>query len=287
MQKFRVHPDSNYFSSFDGRFTTRFAIKDELPVTELAYPEFYDVKITNYCSGKCPWCYQDSRAEDAHYSDIVGKVDSFFGSMTQNQRPFQVAIGGGNPNEHPDFIKLIDKFVELGITPSYTTNGIGLTPEVIEATRKHCGGVAVSCHPHLFEVWPKAVDNLYQITQLNLHIIISDAQSIKYFKTIYDEVVDKVSHFVLLPYIAQGRAKEVTIDYEALTKVLDSLPDIGKIAFGANFYEYLLGKDYPVSLYEPELFSKYLDLGNMKTYKSSFNLEEVKVGIQRYSEGTY
>ena len=278
MQKFRIHPDSNYFSSFDGRFTTRFAIKDELPVTELAYPEFYDVKITNYCSGKCPWCYQDSKSEDTHYSDIVGKVDSFFGSMTQNQRPFQVAIGGGNPNEHPDFIKLIDKFVELGITPSYTTNGIGLTPEVLEATKKHCGGVAVSCHPHLKDYWKAAAENYYTWgIKLNFHIIISDYDSINQFRRIYNTWKDKVDYFVLLPYGNQGRAEKKEIDWEYLITQLPE--DQSKLAFGANFYPYLLkgGHNINVCLYEPDIMSKFLDLKDMKIYPSSFNLTtEVK-----------
>jgi hypothetical protein len=31
-----------------------------------------------------------------------------------------------------------------------------------------------------------------------------------------------------------------------------------------------------ISLYEPEIMSKYIDLTTMKCYKSSFNLTEVK-----------
>lgn len=279
MQKFRVHPDSNYFASFDGRFTTRFHIEDDKPVTELKYPEFYDIKITDKCFGNCPWCYQDSQSKGQHFDNIVGKVDDFFGKMTQMQRPFQVALGGGNPNEHPDFIPLIHKFIDLGITPSYTTNGMGLTEEILEETDEHCGGVAISCHPHLSAYWKNATYIFSKITQTNLHIIISDMESVAYLASIYDEFKDVVDHFVLLPYIMAGRAEDKSIDYRALTVFLDNAPDISKMAFGANFYEYLKGTDYPVSLYEPEMFSKYLDLKDMKVYKSSFNLEEVKIGV--------
>jgi hypothetical protein len=48
-----------------------------------------------------------------------------------------------------------------------------LTQEILEATKKYSGGVAVSCHPHLDKIWKKAVDSYYQNKiKLNLHIII-------------------------------------------------------------------------------------------------------------------
>ena len=51
--------------------------------------------------------------------------------------------------------------------------------------------------------------------------------------------------------------------------------DTSKIAFGANFYSYLLKSPgvFNVSLYEPESMSKFLDLKDMKVYPSSFHLD--------------
>ena len=59
-------------------------------ITELDFPEFYDVKITDHCKGKCPYCYMNSLPTVPHFDDIVGKTGRFFGNMTRNQRPFQV-----------------------------------------------------------------------------------------------------------------------------------------------------------------------------------------------------
>lgn len=72
-----------------------------------------------------------------------------------------------------------------------------------------------------------------------------------------------------------GRAKNVApIEYEYLVEQTEGL-DKNKIAFGANFYPYLKDKnEYKLSLYEPEIMSKYLDMKDMSIHKSSFNLNQ-------------
>ena len=64
------------------------------------------------------------------------------------------------------------------------------------------------------------------------------------------------------------------INYKNLELWLDKAKPTN-IAFGANFYEFLnTTKKWDVSLYTPEILSKYLVLDdNMKLYKSSFELE--------------
>ncbi len=272
--KTRILKENNYKGIYHNGKTLRIALDPKLPITDLSYPEFWDVKITSKCRGGCDYCYQSSSPKSKHFEDIVGKTLDFFQDMTKNQRPFQVALGGGNPNEHPDFIKLLETYNELGITPNYTTNGMGLTPEVLRATKEYCGGVAVSCHKHLEKTWRMAILKLTACDiKVNLHLIISDRQNINYFLKIYKEYKDSVAYFVLLPYEAMGRAKNKKIDYEYLTESLEKIKS-DQIAFGANFYEYLKkeGKKLDVSLYEPEIMSKYLDMEDMSIHKSSFNL---------------
>jgi len=59
-----------------------------------------------------------------------------------------------------------------------------------------------------------------------------------------------------------------------LFEKLKDLDDIKNIAFGANFHPELKKNLWMgLSLYDPEMFSKYLDLKDMKIYKSSFDLE--------------
>ena len=273
MIKTRIFPESNYKGIWYNGKTIRIALDPKKPITELEYPEFYDIKLTGYCEGECPWCYMDSKKTDLHYVNPVQKINDFFGPMSENERPFQVAIGGGEPTSHPEFIEVLKTFKDLGIEPNYTTNGMHLNNRILEATGKYCGGVAVSCHPHLAVYWSDAANLLVENrTRLNFHIIISDKLSIDEFREIYDEWKNEVEYFVLLPYGNQGRAPEKKIDWEYL---LTKLPEnTSQIAFGANFYPYLLqgNHDIKVSLYEPEIMSKFLDLKDMKIYPSSFSL---------------
>jgi len=275
--KVRIEQESNYKAFFfpqTGR-TVRIALDSSKPIEKVKFPEFYDVKITDYCTGECPYCYMDSTDKKPHFDNICEKIEQYFGAMEPNQRPFQVAIGGGEPTTHPEFLDLLATFQSLGIQPNYTTNGRLVCKDIINATIEYCGGVAVSCHPHLNAEWRMAVQSFASRgMKLNLHLIISDKDSIEYFLECYKIFKDVVDHFVLLPYGSQGRAKEKRIDWEYL---LGRAPmDCSKLAFGANFHQYLVKGEHPfkVSLYEPEAFSGFLDLSDMKLYESSFDLRE-------------
>lgn len=286
--KIRCFPESNYKAVWVSGKTIRFQIDSTLPITELEFPEFYDVKITGYCEGKCPWCYMDSKECDPHYDNIVEKINKTFKPMTENQRPFQVAIGGGEPTTHPEFVDSLEAFNNLGIVPNYTTNGMWVNLEsqtneltekekiIIKGTKQYCGGVAVSCHPHLKDYW-KTASILYLDNQirLNFHLIISDKDSINEFMDIYEQWKNRVEYFVLLPYGIQGRAEEKNIDWDYLISVLPE--DTSQIAFGANFYSYLQkgGHNIKVSLYEPEIMSSFITFeGGIKYYPSSFKIDK-------------
>jgi len=283
MIKIREFKKNNYKGIWFAGKTIRIALDPRKPITELKYCEFYDVKLTDKCFGKCPFCYMDSQESGQHFEDVIQKIKDYFIPMSTNERPFQVAIGGGEPTESPDFIETLKTFKDLGIEPNYTTNGMfvnlnneistGKELAILDATEKYCGGVAVSCHEHLFNHWTTAANVFSERNiKLNFHIIISDKASVDYFCEIYDNWKDKIDYFVLLPYGNQGRAPHKDIDWKYLVSKLPI--DQSQLAFGANFYPYLLkgGHGIKVSLYEPEILSAYLDLKDMKVYKSSFDL---------------
>lgn len=277
--KKRVLPSNNYIGIFFNDKTLRLKIDSTKPITELEFPEFYDVKINSLCDGGCKYCYMNSTSKGENFENLLEKVDSFFGAMSENERPFQVAIGGGNPTLHPDFIPVLKKFVDLGIMPNYTDNGMNITPELVAATKEYCGGVALSCHPHLDKYWKESFEKFHEAkVRTNFHIIISDKDSIDRFLDIYRGYKGRTDYFVLLPYEVQGRAKEKNLDFEYLFTAIKSIVDKGNsiqdIAFGALFYNYLIEhKDWlDISLYEPESMSKFLDMKDMTLYPSSFNL---------------
>lgn len=276
--RIREFKDKNYKAVYINGKTMRFLCDNTKPMLELDYPEFYDVKITDKCNGKCPYCYQNSLPEGlGNEYDIMNIIKKYFGSMSMNERPLQIAIGGGETTLHPQFIDILKTVYELGITPNYTTNGMDISDDIIEATKKYCGGVAVTCHRHLEKYWRESFNKFYKNEiKTNFHIVISDKESIDYFLNIYKEYKSKVEYFVLLPYITMGRAIDKNIEYKYLFDKLDKIKDIGDIAFGAKFYEYKKWLDeHDVSLYEPEIMSKYLDMVNMKIYNSSFEKDPI------------
>lgn len=278
--KIRRFEECNYKAVYHNGVTIRSTFDSERAITELPYPEFWDIKITNRCNANpgCPYCYMDSSADKPLGSGVLQKFIDFFSVMDVNQRPFQIAFGGGEPTIHPEFPAIIEACHNLGIVPNYTTNGTAITEDIANITKRFCDGVAISTHGQLN--WRAGVEKLLSCNgkfKINFHTIISDKKSIDDFYAIYKEYENKnIPYFVLLPLSATGRAtgRTIVVDTEYLKKILKRC-DLKRIAFGAHFYEFLKKESLfnrIVSLYEPEIFSKFLDLTTMKIYKNSFEV---------------
>jgi MoaA/NifB/PqqE/SkfB family radical SAM enzyme len=291
--KIREFPEHNYKSIFIDGCTLRLQFDKTKPITELTWPEFYDValngdSINGMCkTGKCPYCYTSANKDGYYTENAVQKIVSYFGKLTENQRPFQVAIGGnGEPTEHPEIIDILRAFSDLGIVPNYTTNGVLLhknNTKLIEATRRYCGGVAITYHPHLENFFKRGVELLIkERIKTNTHFVIGDKTSIDKFIDIYRTYKDRVDYFVILPYMNVGFAANApqSVDYDYLEQQLDKFSDISDIAFGSNAYEWLKTKNkkYNLSLYEPESMSKYIVFENnsIKIFNNSFERKLVK-----------
>ena len=81
-------------------------------------PELVDIKITDYCPIGCAYCYQDSTKEGGHGDWKF--IESLAYSL-KDMGVFEVALGGGEPTMHPDFVKILKKFRGYGIVPNFTT----------------------------------------------------------------------------------------------------------------------------------------------------------------------
>lgn len=135
-------------------------------------PELLDISITNWCDKGCPICYRGSDESGNHMS-----LDDYEEIMRQAKRMhvYQVALGGGNPNQHPGFPEILRLTREkYGIIPNYTTNGRGLNNDVLEATSRYCGAVAVSAYKPYFET-ETAIKRLREWNvRVNVHFILSN-----------------------------------------------------------------------------------------------------------------
>jgi radical SAM protein with 4Fe4S-binding SPASM domain len=168
-------------------------------------PELMDIAITNWCDRGCSFCYRKSDQFGAHisvadYHEIIRQAHSM--------HVFQVALGGGNPNQHPEFPEILRLTREdFGIVPSYTTNGRGLTGKVIEATASYCGAVAVSAYPP-YEDTAQTVELLLDNgIKPNIHFILT-SKSLGLAISWLDEppaFLEKAGAIVFLNYKPVGR----------------------------------------------------------------------------------
>lgn len=168
------HYDSQHYSVIFDTGSGVFARVEDAGWPEPSWgehgPELIDLGITKWCDRGCTSCYRRSSERGAHMT-----MADYRTVIRQASRlgVFQVALGGGNPNQHPRFAEMIAcARAEYGIVPSYTTNGRGLTPEIISATRRYCGAVAVSAHPPFAEAAEAVRTFVAHGVKTNIHCIL-------------------------------------------------------------------------------------------------------------------
>lgn len=244
---------TSYFSPENGTFLRFVRDSNEYLSTPIRSPspELIDISITNKCGFGCQYCYQNSTIKDPHgRKDLIKKT-----ILSLDHIPYQIAIGGGEPTLHPNFLEILQEAKELGTVPNYTTAGHNITEELIDITNNTCGGIAITFHAFKGQDW---FLNKYKLLrekikiQLNIHLIVD--------KTIVDtlpfliDLQNKIGNInlILLAYYPDvGRA---TLD-RALTKniYMKQLPDLIKRAYDSKmnlaFSEGLL----PFFLSRPEL----------------------------------
>lgn len=82
------------------------------------HAENMDIKITNYCDMRCPFCHEGSTT-DGKFGDILN--EKFIDTL----HPYQeVAIGGGDATSHPDLIPFLEKLKEKKVITNMTVNQI-------------------------------------------------------------------------------------------------------------------------------------------------------------------
>lgn len=288
--KSRLEFQANYHSVFFNGKTLRMPIKPDKEVTELMWPEFYDVSFGTKCSGKCPYCYAGATSTGAHYTNLAEKINKFFGSMTQKQRPYQVACGGsGDPTENPEWKEAMQAFIDLGIIPNITTHGKFVEKE-IDSLVELSGGLAISLHPHLESTWRKAIKVAREAgMRVNTHFVFSDKESIDLFFKLYNELKTDVEYFVLLPHMNVGRGALApkTVDYDYLSKIVLPIAGEGKLAFGANAQKWLVENQSALKIktHPPEIFSKYLHLNDeLSLFNNSFSMQPVPYSLDTGAE---
>lgn len=172
VKRFKGEDYTVVFNAMNGFFARVEDVGCDEPFWATHGPELMDIAITNWCDRGCTFCYRKSTTSGRHislkdYEEIIRQA--------REMEVFQVALGGGNPNQHPDFAEILRLTREdYGIVPNYTTNGRGLSSGVLEATAEFCGAVAVSAYAPYQET-SAAIDTLHaRGVAVNVHFIISN-----------------------------------------------------------------------------------------------------------------
>jgi len=96
----------------------RFIPKNEEEAPE--FPESMDIKITNKCDQACPFCHENSTINGKH-----GNLSALLHYLSQANFPsgVELAIGGGNPLEHPDLVNFLESAThQLGLICNLTVH---------------------------------------------------------------------------------------------------------------------------------------------------------------------
>lgn len=145
-KRFVARKDGAWWTIFSRQsgLKIRMSFEDDAePLAKGETPELVDIKITDYCPIGCHFCYQGSTKEGLHatFSAIENVAESM-----RDMEVFEVAIGGGEPTMHPQFVESLQAFHVRGVVPNFTTRSMAWFKDeaVVHAVLAFCGGFAFS-----------------------------------------------------------------------------------------------------------------------------------------------
>jgi hypothetical protein len=149
--------DRDYWSIFSPETGSkiRFSFNDlTVKPTKATMPELVDIKITDFCPFDCPYCYQGSTISGTHAEREY--VERLLYTLSEG-KVFEVAIGGGEPTLHPEFVSFLRYARNYGIAPNFTTRNLSWLRDEERRSEilKYAGAFAVS------------VDNSDQVKKLD------------------------------------------------------------------------------------------------------------------------
>ena len=173
------------------------------------WPELADISISNHCTNNCDYCYRNSQPDESfmtveEYKYVLQCLNHpYWGNV------FQVALGGGEPLEHPDFLDIIKVTNEFDIVPNFTTNGIHLNREITHSLSGNVGAAAIS----ISDMRGLANINLELMFEYgirtNLHFLLSNKtieQAIYMLEGKFDDSLHGLNAIIFLTYKPTGRA---------------------------------------------------------------------------------
>lgn len=164
MKRFVRYQNGNYTVTIDTQNGTKIR-ENDLDFFRADFPESMDIKICNRCDMGCSMCHENS-TKDGAIGDIMSE------SFIDKLHPYtELAIGGGNPLEHPDLVPFLKKRKRLNLIPSMTVNQVhfmknkSFLKELVE--QRLIYGLGVS----LVRVTNDFIDALKEFPNAVIHVI--------------------------------------------------------------------------------------------------------------------
>lgn len=240
-----INDGHGYKAIFDEKtgYTIRTGNNGENPFWKVNGPELLDISITNYCEKECDFCYRRSNKNGKHISlELYERILK----NAKSAGVFQIALGGGNPNQHPLFIDILRMTREYGIVPSYTTNGQGMTEDIYDATKKYGGALAVSWY-YPYDDARKVIENAYMFgIPVNIHIIVDDDNLNQVRELLTEACLDYVNAIVFLNYKPVGnRKRNILKNKREISELLEELLQFKRcqIGFDSCMISHLVEKE--------------------------------------------
>lgn len=281
----RHSPDYNFCGDPSSGVTLRWGRTLAESPLRAPWPELADIAIGNRCSKGCPFCYRDSQPDgplmslDAYEFVLERLRSERWGSV------FQVALGGGEPLEHPDLLGILDATVERGVVPNFTTNGELVDRALAREIAKRAGAVAVSARS-LSSFARSAMNALVAAgVRTNIHFVLSESsldEACAILEGRFDGALAGLNALVFLTYKPKGRAGEGDCllegpRLERFIKLAERKPASLRIGFDACFVPPLLKssavEEALVDSCECGFFSVFVD-ESLRVSPCSFNSGE-------------
>ncbi|MFX1360164.1 MAG: radical SAM/SPASM domain-containing protein [Promethearchaeota archaeon] len=274
-----IKPTNNYF----------------IPITKT--PVLIDLSLNNYCNLYCEYCYMSAKPipKGSHLS-----MDDFKVILDQMRKAkvLQIALGGGEPTLHPHFVEILTKLrLEGDIIPNYTTNGSHLTEEILNATKQHCGAVAVSYSKKREKETKSAVKKFLSYgIQTNMHLVLLKSRIPRLAQITEHYAQLGISNIVLLLFKPMGRGAALTneiltaADFRILARELLKILTLRKkygLRLSIDACSSFIVKDFPflpqsIECCTGALTSAYIDW-NLNMKPCSFMQEIPGVDLTHYN----
>lgn len=178
----------------------RYIKSGEIPAPE--FPESIDLKITNRCTMGCHFCAESSTPDGVHanlYSPLLDSIHPYT----------ELAIGGGNPLDHPELVGFLYKLKRKHVICNMTVNSehfmknLRFIRHLQDLNLIHGLGVSVPAMVHY-----RFIETLKGFRNTVVHTIAGYTPS-----QTYDILADHGLNLLILGYKVKGRGADYCAEY--------------------------------------------------------------------------